>query len=763
MKHPIRAFRPLIAVACSVLGASPAVDAAQSGGSPDLTPDQKQRIEQLIEQMTLEEKAGQMTQVTLGAVSSRQQTETERHELDVEKARRAIVDVGVGSILNGAEGAMDATYWREVIGSLQKMAVEDTRLGIPLIYGVDSVHGANYVNGGVIFPHNLTLAASFEPELARQAGEITAAETRAVGIPWNFAPVCDVGRAPAWSRIFETFGEDPYLCAVMSRAAIEGMQGTDLSGPTSVAATAKHFLAYGGAATGRDRTPTYVGDVQLYDIYVPPFRAAVEAGVRSVMVNSSEINGVPVHGSHRLLTELLRDELGFGGVIVTDWEDVYRLHTRHRIARDEREAVELAVKAGVDVSMVPYDTRFADHVVALVNDGRLSEARIDESVRRILELKAELGLFERTIPDASAMDAIGSQASRDASLEAARRSIVMLRNRDAVLPLANTAKVFVTGPAADDAVSLHGAWSYAWQGTEAGRYPESPTVLDAVREAFGSANVTFEPGVAYNRDTDIAAAVTKAEDSDAIVLCLGELPSTEKPGDIGDLTIGESQRRLAAAMAATGRPVILVLIENRPRIISAFADDMDAILWAGHPGPYGAQAIAEIMTGKTNPSGRLPMTYPRSTNELITYDHKHIEAIASNDAPTGGYNPLFPFFAGESFTTFEYDDLSISVPAVIEPGSSVDVTVTVTNTGDVAGAETVGVFVADHYASITPHVRRLRAFDKVALGPGESAEVSVSLDQDDFSLIGNAAKTIIEPGTFTVEVGPLKKDIELSK
>lgn len=753
------------APASSAPAERPTTWAGQLRGLPELSPAEWDRIDHLLSVMSLEQKAGQMVQLTLGSMTSEVVTPDGPAVLDFDLAREAIVGKGIGSILNTAWVAMPPEPWREIVAEVQRIAVEESPHGIPLLYGIDSVHGANYITGATLFPHNLTLGATWNPELARQSGAVAAADSRAVGLAWNFAPVADVGRAPGWSRIFETFGEDPYLAGTMASAAIEGMQGGDLSASTSVAATAKHFLGYGDPRTGRDRTPAIISVPDLHEIHVAPFEKAFDAGVRTIMVNSGEMNGTPVHADPRILTDLLRHEMGFAGVVVTDWRDVEKLIDMHGVAENEREATFLAVHAGIDMAMTPNDADFADHVVALVEEGRLSEARIDASVRRILALKMELGLFERALPEPSAMEVIGSAASESISLNAAREGITLLRNRNGILPLAEGSRVLVTGPTSDELMSLHGAWSYSWQGNEANLFPESPTVADAIAERFGEANVTHVPGASFDAAVDLDAAMAAAAAADVVVLCLGEPPSTEEPGDIDDLTISASQIELARAMAASGKPVVLVLITNRPRIITAFEAEMAGVLWAGHPGPFGPQALAEILAGDVNPSGKLPMSYPKYPNALLTYDRKLSETPGEADPPGGGYKPLFPFGAGLGYTTFDYADLVVTVPGVGEDGleGPVRVELTVTNTGDRSGMDAVQVFVRDHVASVTPRLEELRAFTKISLDAGETRTVSFELPAAEFSIIDRDGQRVFEAGTFTIRVGDESHEFALGR
>lgn len=711
------------------------------------------RVEELLAKMTLEEKAGQMTQMTLQAFSTEREWVETRHVLDVEALRAAIVEKHVGSILNQYDAAFTPEYWREVITQVQSIATEETRLGIPVIYAVDSVHGANYVQGATIFPQNLNLAATWNPQLAYVAGYVTAQETRAVGIPWNFSPVADVGRMPLWSRFFETFGEDPHLVSVMAEASVRGLQ--DGEGTQRVAACGKHFVAYSIPRSGKDRTPTQIGEIELLDTYVPPFEAMIAAGVDTIMVNSGEVNGVPVHASYEMLTELLRERLGFEGVVVTDWEDVIKLNSIHKVAESEKEATRQAVLAGIDMSMVPLKADFADHVVELVREGAIPESRIDQSVRRILKLKESLGLFEEPISPPDMLENFRSDRAADASLAAARESLVLLRNEGSVLPLAQGSRLLVTGPTADALPPVYGAWSFSWQGVEPGLYPDTPTVLDALTARFGEQSVSYVPGASFDAVIDLDAVRTAAAQADAIVLCLGESPSTEKPGDIEDLSLEPAQLALAQAAIDSGKPVILVLIANRPRLFHEVEPGMTAVIWAGHPGPFGPQALAELLSGDLNPSGRLPFTYSRRSGSLITYDRKWTEDLGTT-FQMDAYNPLFTFGSGLSYTTFATSDLVVSADA-----EGVQISVTVSNTGDRAGTEVVQVYVNQEYASVTPHVERLKAFGRVDLGAGESRTLNLVLPREQLTLINRKGERVFEPGWFGVRIADQTARVEL--
>ena len=731
------------------------------------------RVEDLLAQMTLEEKVGQMTQVDLSVVSEGEGApplggRAEPHRLDVEKLREALVEHHVGSILNAVNHAYTLEHWHEIIGTIQTVATEQTRLGIPILYGIDAVHGNHYALGATVFPQNIAMAATFDPALMRRTAEVTAEETRAVGIPWNFAPVLDVGRQPLWPRFYETFGEDVLLNEEMGEASILGYQGepADLDAPDRVAATMKHYVGYSGPTGGKDRTTAHIPDRVLREVYLPPYRAGVEAGAASVMVTSGDVNGIPVHASTYLITDVLRGELGFDGVVVTDWEDVNKLHTVHRVAASPKEAARLVVEAGIDMAMVPWDFSFYDNVLALVREGALSEARIDESVRRILRMKADLGLLDDvSLPDATA-DELNSAVDQQLNLEAARAAITLLKNEGGTLPLNTDARVLVTGPAADSMTPLNGGWTYTWQGLDTAyvaAYPEAETVLEAVRRTAGPANVTYVPGASFDAEIDVAAAAAAAREADVALVVVGEDAYAEKPGDIDDIDLPAAQLRLAEAVAATGTPTVLVLVEGRPYVITPVVDDVEAIVMAYQPGMRGGTAVADVLFGVVNPSGKLPFTYPRSSNDLVPYDHVNSAGTGqqyAGDGRVGGFDPLYAFGHGLSYTTFAYDDLTLSA-SEIGREDELTVSVAVENTGDRAGAEVVQLYVRDLYASVAPAVRRLRGFEKVRLEPGERRAVTFTLTADDLSFIDAESERVVEPGDFEVQVGGLAQTFTL--
>jgi beta-glucosidase len=706
------------------------------------------RVDALLSKMTLEEKIGQMTQVTIDVVLK------PGVHIDTAKLKEALETYHVGSILNTSGQALSRDKWKELIGDIETEATEHTRLKIPVIYGIDAIHGVNYVLGATLFPQEVGQAATFNPELVHRAAEITAYETRAAYIPWNFSPVLDLGKSPLWPRMYETYGEDPYLCKTMGAAAITGYQGSgSAAAPIDkyhVAACMKHYLGYSYPLSGKDRTPAWIPDRYMREYFLPSFREAVRAGARTVMVNSSEINGVPVHASKYLLTDVLRGELGFDGVIVTDWQDIKYLHDRHHVAATQEDAVLLAINAGIDMSMVPYDYSFYNYLLDLVKTGRVSMARIDASVRRILRLKESLGLFTLPVPHTEDYPDFGSEASRQVSLAAARESITLLKNNGA-LPLKDGAKILVTGPTANTLRSIDGGWSYSWQGDVddvlgAGH----ATILSALRKKLGEDRVVYSEGTGFEAEKDIAGAVQAASGVDAIVLCLGESSYAENPGNINDLNLPEAQLRLAAELAKTGKPVILVLAEGRPRIVTSADALSAATLTIYYPGNEGGEALADILTGDVNPSGRLPFTYPRYPNALVNYYRKNLENGNPDDKT--GYHPLYEFGSGLSYTTFSYSHLRVDQP-VLKEGGALRVSVDVQNTGQRDGKEAVLLYTSQWYASITPDTKRLRAFQKVDLKAGETRMVTFTLRPSDLAFVGDDSKPVTETGKFTIRVG----------
>ncbi|MFB0516346.1 MAG: glycoside hydrolase family 3 N-terminal domain-containing protein [Candidatus Neomarinimicrobiota bacterium] len=717
----------------------------QQGDSTD------RKVKGLLAEMTLEEKIGQMTQVSIEVVSKTQGMATQAWELDPAKLDTAILHYHIGSILNVWNKALAVEEWHYLITAIQDRATKKTRLGIPVIYGIDAIHGANYTMGATLFPQSINMAATWNPDLVRREGEIAALEMRASGIPWNFNPVLGVGRNPLWPRQWETYGEDPHVAAVMGAAYIAGQQGDNPSAADKVAACAKHYLGYSVPLTGKDRTPAWIPERMLREIFLPPFKAAVDAGVLTFMGNSSEINGIPVHASPFYLTEILRDELGFEGFLVSDWADINNLYTREKVAATPKEAVQIAVLAGVDMSMVPYDYSFYEYLLELVKEGDVPESRIDEAVSRILRVKYQLGLFDSPYPNSELAERFASNEAAAVSLQAARESITLLKNEGNLLPLKKDTRVFITGPAADSRSVLNSGWTITWQGNEESLYPQNkPTILGAVSEKVGQRNVTYLPGATFEEVGDVAAAVSAAKRADVAIICIGEAPYCESPGNIHDLTLSEPQLELAEALEGAGVAVVLVLVEGRPRIIHRIVDAARSVVWAGLPGMEGGQAAADVLFGDYNPAGRLPITYPRYANDLITYDHRNSEISWPNS-----YDPQFPFGHGLSYTTFEYSDLALDKSA-LDSGEKLNVSVTVMNTGKVAGYEAVLLYVSDLVRSVTPPVKQLKGFTKVFLEPGQGETVAFTLSEKDLAFVGLDNRWITEPGEFVVRVGSLE-------
>ena len=706
-------------------------------------------VQSLLSRMTLEEKVGQMTQLAIATISSGDGNDI---HLDQDKLEKAIVKYGVGSILNVRDQALTVDKWQELIGQIQE-ASKKTRLKIPVLYGIDTIHGANYIQGATLFPQEIGMAATWNPEMMRRASELAAAETRAAGIPWTFSPVLDLGRQPLWPRLYETFGEDPYLTSVMGAAFVRGVEGDDLSSPMHVATSLKHYMGYSFPLTGRDRTPAWIPENYLREYFLPPFAAAVKAGAHTVMVNSAEINGVPGHVNHHVLTDILRTELGFKGFVVSDWEDIKKLVTIWKVAPDEKEATRLAIMAGIDMSMVPSDYSFPDLLVQLVKEGKVPQSRIDEAVRDILQVKYELGLFDNPMLSAP-RSSFATTEARAVSLEAARESMTLLKNEGGILPLSKNQKILVTGPTADSLISLNNGWTYVWQGNNGSLYPKDrPTVLGAIKTKAG-ANVSYVPGTALEKEIDIDAAVKAAREADAVIVCIGEGSYAETPGNITDLTLSEPQLKLAEALEATGKPVVLVLIEGRPRVINRIVDKARGIVMAYNPGNEGGTAVADVLFGDYNPNGKLPFTYPRTPNGLIAYDHKAFETEETAFG-NAAFNPQFEFGQGLSYTKFTYSDLRLA-QKTISKNDSLSVSVTVTNTGGRAGKEVVQLYLSDLVASLSPPGKRLKRFAKIYLQPGQSRTLTFTLRAEDLSFIGSNNKPLIEPGDFEVTIGGLK-------
>ncbi len=712
--------------------------------------------------MTIREKVGQMTQITLDVILEGEvYNATLPHRLNQNYLKKAIQEYRIGSILNTPGIPLSLKEWLALISDIQTVAIKKTRLGIPVLYGIDAIHGVSYTVDATLFPQQINMAASGNLDLVKAAAAITAYETRASAIPWNFSPVLDVCRHPLWPRLWETFGEDTHLATKMGLAMLEGYQGQQIDHPYKVAACLKHFLGYGMPLSGKDRTPAWIPERYMRAYFLPPFEAAVKAGAASIMVNSGEMNGIPVHANKKILTDLLRDELGFDGLLVTDWEDIKYLHSRHRVASSHKEAVKIAIEAGIDMSMVPDDLSFADHLIELVEEGAISEQRLDQSVERILNLKQRLGILEHPVVKAQTdYQLFASEQHSQFSLDLARESIVLLKNEKGILPLSKDSSVLVSGFSGNAMQYLNGGWTSTWQGDQADHFIKNKkTIQAAIKDKIGAAQVQFVEGCRFDQLTDLERALAAAANCDHIILCLGEKTYTEFHGNIDDLNLPDAQLEFAEQMIATGKPVHLVLLQGRPRLISSIAEKVASIICAFLPGNEGGIALADILFGDCNPSAKLPITYPKHAHGLVAYDYKHSEA-SSIQGSRSCYDPLFEFGEGLSYTTFEYSDLVLSANQ-IEMTDVLEVNIKIKNTGSRKGKEIVQLYLRDEYASITPSVRVLKAFKKVDLAPQEECLLTFNLDQKDLSFVGHNNEWVCEAGIFTVMLGDQKAIFEL--
>ncbi len=672
----------------------------------------------------------------------------------------------VGSILNVPNGkAQTVQKWQEIIKRIQEKSMEE--IGIPCIYGVDQIHGTTYTLGGTFFPQGVNMGATFNRELTRRGAEISAYETKAGSIPWTYAPVTDLGRDPRWPRMWENYGEDCYLNAEMGREAVLGYQGNDPNhiGDNSVAACMKHYMGYGVPVSGKDRTPSSITKQDMREKHFAPYLEMVKNGALSVMVNSAMNNGLPFHANYELLTEWLKNDLNWDGMIVTDWADINNLYSRDHIAKDKKEAIKLAINAGIDMSMDPYDWKFCTLLKELVEEGEVPMSRIDDAVRRVLRLKYRLNLFEKPYYDLKDFPLFGSAEHAAAALKAAEESLVLLKNTDGILPLAKGKKILLTGPNANSMRSLNGGWSYTWQGSNAEDCSEPyNTILEAFTNKFGAENIIYEAGVTYNEKgnwwdenaPEIEKAVAAAAQADYIVACIGENSYCETPGNLTDLTLSENQRNLVKALAKTGKPIILVLNEGRPRIIADIEPLSKAVVNVMLPGNYGGDALANLVAGDSNFSGKMPYTYPKEINSLITYDYKPCEHIGKQMEGAYNYdavvNVQWAFGYGLSYTTFAYSNLKVDKTS-FTADDVLTFTVDVKNTGNRVGKESVLLFSSDLVASLTPDNRRLRAFDKVELQPGETKTVTLKVKGSDLAFVGYDGKWILEEGDFRMQVG----------
>lgn len=718
-----------------------------------------EEIEAIISKMSIEEKVGQMTQINLDVISKGEIFNlVEPHELDPEKLDIAINKYYVGSVLNVGGHTYSRDHWEYIITTIQEKATKEGN-GIPIIYGIDAIHGVNYTQEATLFPQQIGQAATWNPALVEQGAAITAYECRASGIPWNFSPVLDLARQPLWSRFFETYGEDVYLAKQMTAAVIQGYQGNDPSNPEKVAACMKHFLGYSMPITGKDRTPAWIPERQLREYFLTSFEEAIKHNALTLMVNSGEVNGIPTHADYDLLTTLLRDELGFKGLVVTDWEDIIKLHRDHKVAKDMREAVKIAVMAGIDMSMTPNDYSFNDALIDLVKSGEVPESRLDESCRRILWVKKQLGILKNPIPNFASYTKFASDEFKNAALETALESITLLKNDGDILPLSKNAKLLVCGPAANSLNIINGAWTHTWQGVDTMWNTKGvPTIVEALRK-HSTGQIDYVLGSDLFDEVNTGQAVAKGRAADVIVICLGEIPSTEKPGDIEDLNLPLAQQNLVRELSKLGKPIILTFSFNRPMIVREIEPLAKAIVHTYLPGDYGGEALARILYGDANPSGKLPFTYPRHTGSLMFYDHKNTELLDKNFG-YNTFNPQWEFGFGLSYSKFKYSNLKVEKSQYAQ-SDVVKISVDVKNESAVDGKEVVQVYIADLVASITPSVKRLRGFKKIMLKANDIQTVSFEIPVSALAFVGKDLKWIVEAGEFEVQINSLKKKFEV--
>lgn len=733
----------------------------QTSGAPAIPKDKaiENKVESVLKTLTLEEKAGQMVQLT-------SETFCTDGLVDTAKVRHLVREYKIGSFLNMiGVSSRPRAITAEQIKKIQDITMDE--LGIPMIYGLDMIHGATYLDDATFYPQEVNLAATFDRSYANMMGKVIAYESRAAMTPWVFSPVMDLSRNPCWPRVWESWGEDPYLQSEMSVAETVGAQGHDPNhiGLENVAVSIKHYLGYGATTSGKDRTPAYVAPDDLREKYFRPFKDCMQAGALTLMVNSASINGVPVHASHEYLTEWAKEQLGWDGLAVTDWADINNLYTREHIAANRVEAVAAGINAGIDMIMDPYDPEVCKDIITAVNEKLIPMSRIDDAVRRVLRLKARLGLFENPVWDVDHYDKFACKGFQANAYEAAVESMVLLKNEDNVLPIQAGKKILVTGPNANSMRTLNGGWSYTWQGDADNFASHHNTILEALKNVYGEKNVSYVAGVNYDMapmmwdkeiNIDIDAAVRAARNADIIVACIGENSYCETPGNINDLNLSSNQKELVKRLAKTGKPIVMVLNEGRPRIINDIEPLAKAVVDIMLPGNYGGDALASLIAGKENFSGRLPFTYSKYVNSLHTYDYK----VSENVQTMGGlYNydatmdVQWPFGAGLSYTSFEYSDLKSVSPVQFNAGDLLSFEVTVKNTGNVKGKESVLLFSSDIVASKVPDVKRLRQFTKVELNPGESKTVRLEFPAHELAFVGHDGKWRLEKGEFRIACG----------
>ena len=731
------------------------------------------QVEQSLQKLTLEEKVGQMMELVTDLFGANDKNGV--FYIDEKKTDSILSRYKVGSILNAPNTcAPTAKQWEKYLQQIQKISMK--RIGIPCVFGLDQNHGSTYTQGGTLFPQNINVAATFNREVARRSAEATAYETRAVSIPWTYSPTVDLGRDARWPRIWENFGEDCYLSAEMGKAMVLGFQGEDPNhiDQHHIATSMKHFMGYGVPWTGKDRTPAYISPADLREKHFAPFLAGLQAGALTVMVNSASVNGMPMHANKDILTGWLKEETGWDGVLITDWADINNLYTREMVAKDKKDALRIAINAGIDMIMEPYSCDACGYLIQLVKEGKIPMSRIDDACRRVLRMKYRLGLFEHPTQKLKDYPKFGGEEFAKLSLDGATESMVLLKNEGGILPLQQGKKVLLTGPNANQMRCLDGGWSYTWQGHRADEFAgKYNTIYEAFCNEYGKDNVILNQGVTYNEkgkyweenEPNIEAAVAAAKDADVIVACIGENSYTETPGNLTDLWLSENQRNLVKALAKTGKPIILVLNEGRPRLIADIEPLAKAVIDIFLPGNYGGDALAHLVAGKQNFSGKMPYTYPKEINSLANYDFKKSEEVGTME---GAYDynakitQQWGFGQGLSYTTYQYSNLKVAQKA-FRHGDVIRVSVDVKNIGKVAGKESVLLFSSDLIASMVPDGRRLRAFDKVELQPGETKTVSFDLKADDLAFVGYDGKWVLEEGDFKLMIADQSADLHCAE
>jgi beta-glucosidase len=712
-----------------------------------------QKVDSLLSLMTLKEKAGQMLNIGLPAILEGDYWGARESTIyDPAKFKKLIVDYAVGSIHNTPGYPAEREGWFQIVKKIQDDAMTKTRLGIPVLYGIDNIHGANYVNGSILFPHQIAVAATWNTDMPKICGAITSYESRAASLPWNFNPNVDVAMNPLWGRISESFGEDPYLISEMGAAYIKGSQENGLQDPKSTAVCLKHFIGYAAGKNGKDRANALIPENSLRQYYLPSFEKAIKNGAMGVMISSNAVNGIPCHVNKYYITDILKGEMGFKGVVISDFSDVDLLVGGHLTAKDKREATKKVVNAGLDMLMNPFDADVVDFIVDLVEKGEIPMSRIDDAVSRILRLKFELNLFKVPYSYPKNYPDFANKKHVEANYEMASEAITLLKNKDNILPLSSAKKVLVTGYSANSINVLNGAWSRSFLGRET-KYndPSKLTILDAIRKQVGATNVEFVEGTDYLEDINSDKAVEKTKGVDYVIVCVGEIPASEKPSDINELQLPEAQQDLIKKLSAAGKPVILVMVQGRPRIIREIEPLVDAVIMGYYPGEEGGRAISDVLFGKVNPSGKLPYTYPKFTGNALTYYYKKTDIRDANWGFDGFY-PQFEFGFGLSYTTYEYSNLKINTEN-LKGSQELKISVDVKNAGSKEGKEIVEVFITDLVATVSPDCKKLVRFSKIGLKSGETKTVTFSLNSSDLASIGMEDKWITEEGEFELQVG----------